>query len=121
MQLHQLLRAHSLVGGHGPGRRFSTEQINHASVTALSGQFQGFARDLLHEAIDALLNTATQGSGSSSGGALRLAVQAGMTSSLALDRNNPTRQSIDVDFRRIGIQSLAEEVGRTRLPGKRPW
>lgn len=119
-QLEQLFKAHAAVGGSGPGRRFSTEQINHACITALSGQFQGFSRALLHEGIAALLDavapvdhrvprTVEQ----------RLALQVGMTQNLALDKGNPTRQVLEADFKRLGIVSLAVVIESTKLADKR--
>src|SRR5580658_6235677 len=53
--LDQIENAHSSVGGTGRGRRFATEQINHAYATLLSSQFQGFSRDLHSECIDHII------------------------------------------------------------------
>ena len=46
--------AHRSVGGTARGRRFATEQINHAYAVLLASQFQGFARDLHSECADRL-------------------------------------------------------------------
>lgn len=113
--LDQLFKAHALLGGSGPGRRFSTEQINHACVMALSGQFQGFTRACWTKrwstySIPVFPNAR--------GVQLqqRLAIQSGMTSNLALDRGKPTRKALEEDFRRIGIQSIAADIAQTTLP-----
>jgi hypothetical protein len=50
----ELLDAHSEMGGKGPGRRWRTEQVNWALVVRLTGEFQGFSRDLHDEASEAL-------------------------------------------------------------------
>ena len=51
-RLDEIERAHSSVGGTGPGRRYATQQINHAYAVLLSSQFQGFCRDLHTESVD---------------------------------------------------------------------
>ena len=40
------------MGGTGPGRRYATEQVNHAYAVLLASQFQRFCRDLHTEAAD---------------------------------------------------------------------
>jgi hypothetical protein len=50
-KLDEILGAHTQVGGTGPGRRYATEQINHAYTVLLASQFQGFCRDLHSECV----------------------------------------------------------------------
>ena len=50
--LDEIANAHSSVGGSARGRRYATQQINHAYATLLSSQFQGFCRDLHSECVD---------------------------------------------------------------------
>lgn len=50
--LDEILSAHQSLGGSGPGRRFATQQINHAYAVLLASQFQGFCRDLHSECAD---------------------------------------------------------------------
>lgn len=49
-RLAELEDAHAAVGGTKPGRRYSTTQINHASVVAIAAEFQAFCRNLHSEA-----------------------------------------------------------------------
>src|SRR5713101_4182049 len=51
-QLDDIEAAHRSVGGTGRGRRYATEQINHAYTVLLASQFQGFCRDLHSECVD---------------------------------------------------------------------
>lgn len=43
-RLDRLVAAHAAVGGAGPGRRWVTEELNHALILRLASEFQGFAR-----------------------------------------------------------------------------
>ena len=56
--LDEIENAHTRVGGNLRGRRYATEQINHAYAMILSSQFQGFCRDLHTECVDALVGEA---------------------------------------------------------------
>src|SRR5271156_4930617 len=53
--LDEIANAHAQVGGTERGRRFATQQINHAYATLLSSQFQGFCRDLHSECVGHLV------------------------------------------------------------------
>lgn len=48
--LGEIAAAHTAVGGQGSGRRYATQEINHAYAVLLSSQFQRFCRDLHTEA-----------------------------------------------------------------------
>lgn len=48
-KLDEIEQAHAALGGTSPGRRFATEQINHAYAVLLCSQFQAFCRDLHSE------------------------------------------------------------------------
>src|SRR5438045_1439861 len=50
-KLDEIMEAHRAVGGAARGRRYATEQINHAYAVLLSSQFQGFCRDLHSECV----------------------------------------------------------------------
>jgi hypothetical protein len=54
-ELDEIAAAHAAIGGAGPGRRYATQQINHAYLVLLASQFQGFCRDLHSEAVDYLV------------------------------------------------------------------
>ena len=51
-KLDYMENLHRQIGGTGRGRRFTTEQINHLYAVVLSGEFQGFCRDLHDECSD---------------------------------------------------------------------
>jgi hypothetical protein len=53
--LDEVAAAHAAIGGTGRGRRFATQQVNHAYAVLLSAQFQGFCRDLHRDAVDHLI------------------------------------------------------------------
>ena len=57
--LDEIETAHRAVGGSGPGRRFATQQINHAYAVLLASQFQGFCRDLHTECVALMVRTVT--------------------------------------------------------------
>jgi hypothetical protein len=51
--------AHVAVGGAAAGRRWATQELNHAILLRLASEFQGFCRDLHDEAVLALVAAAT--------------------------------------------------------------
>jgi hypothetical protein len=48
-RIKRLRAAHEAFGGTGPGRRWVTDELNHALILRLASEFQGFARDLHNE------------------------------------------------------------------------
>jgi len=48
-RIKRLRAAHQALAGTGPGRRWVTEELNHALILRLASEFQGFARDLHDE------------------------------------------------------------------------
>jgi hypothetical protein len=48
-RIRRLRAAHEAFGGSGPGRRWVTDELNHALILRLASEFQGFARDLHDE------------------------------------------------------------------------
>lgn len=93
-ELDEIERAHSAVGGRGPGRRWATRQLNNAYTLILSSQFQGFARDLHSEAVDLLVASISPSS-------LRRMLDSEFTFGRRLDQGNPTPGNIGSDFGRI--------------------
>jgi hypothetical protein len=59
-ELDQIANAHLSVGGSKRGRRYATQQINHAYAVLLSSQFQGFCRDLQTECSEHIIMAATK-------------------------------------------------------------
>ena len=92
--LDEIEDAHVSVGGTARGRRFATQQINHAYAILLSAQFQGFCRDLHTECADAILGLTPVG--------LRLILKAQFVWGRALDKGNPNPGNIGSDFGRFG-------------------
>lgn len=95
-ELDEIVAAHVSIGGTGRGRRFATQQINHAYAMLLSSQFQGFCRDLHTESIECLVLTVSP---------IRLqeVLQHELSRSRKLDRGNPNPGNIGSDFDRFGL------------------
>lgn len=94
--LDQIEAAHQSVGGGGPGRRYATEQINHAYAVLLSSQFQGLCRDLHDECVNYLVQSITLPG-------LQTAVRAFLLLNRKLDSGNPSPSSIGSDYNRLGL------------------
>ena len=93
--IQEIQAAHASVGGTERGRRYATQQINQAYVMILSGQFQGFCRDLHTECVD-YLTAATLPP------ALQGIVRGGFLRERRLDKGNPSPGKGD-DFNRLGL------------------
>src|SRR5580658_2588149 len=93
--LDQIENAHASVGGTGRGRRFATEQINHAYATLLSSQFQGFSRGLHAECIDHIIAATPV--------YLQQIHRSQYIWGRTLDRGNPNPGNIGSDFNRFGV------------------
>lgn len=99
--LDEIEEAHRRAGGLGPGRRYTTQQINQAYVVLLSAQFQGFCRDLHTECAEHLRTSLAQHSAASAAAATILG--AGFTTNRRLSRDNPTIDALKDDFGRFGF------------------
>jgi hypothetical protein len=102
LKLDELESAHRAVGGTGPGRRYLTNQINHASVVLLAAEWQGFCRDLHREAAQAIADAVEP--------ALRSAVQVALTCGRQMDRGNADVSHVGADFARLSGR-FWDEVG----------
>jgi hypothetical protein len=99
--LDEFEAAHRAVGGGGRGRRYATQQINHAYTVMVSSQFQGFCRDLHSEAVSFLeRSTAPQLVAQTFG----LVMMQGRK----LDAGNPNPGNIGSDFARFGMNLWTE-------------
>jgi hypothetical protein len=96
-ELDELVQAHAAVGGTGPGRRYTTQQLNRAYAVLLASQFQGFCRDLHTECVNHLLGMIAPPP------ALQLLVWAEFTRGRQLDRGNAHSSSLGADFGRLEI------------------
>lgn len=98
-RLTRLQVAHATVGGTGPGRRWLTEELNHALVLRLAAEFQGFARDLHDEAA-----TAIAGSLAAGVPPREQALRRAFTAPRRLDRGNATETVLAHDFGLLGLE-----------------
>jgi hypothetical protein len=97
-RLDRLLSAHVAVGGSGAGRRWATEELNHALVLRLASEFQGFCRDLHNDAVEVIL------AGSAAGNLpLQQALRAAHTTTRRLDRGNADSDGLRKDFSLFGM------------------
>lgn len=98
--LDEIAAAHATVGGTERGRRYATQQINHAYATLLSSQFQGFCRDLHSECVDELVAITPVG--------LQALMRAQFLWGRQLDKGNPNPGNIGSDFGRFGVPFWTE-------------
>ncbi len=99
VELDQIAKAHLIVGGDARGRRYATQQINHAYATLLSSQWQGFCRDLHGEAVHYfVLSLPTPA---------QPLVRAQLTKDRTVDRGNPTPGNLEKDFGRLDLDLWA--------------
>ena len=108
VSLDAIEAAHGSVGGSGRGRRYATEQINHAYTVLLASQFQGFCRDLHGECVRALDGAATMPP------LLATLLRTELFQRRQLDKANATRESITADFARFGFSFYNEVVASDR-------
>lgn len=96
LELDEIENAHRQVGGGGRGRRYATQQINHAYAVLLSSQFQGFCRDLHSECIYHIVRGTQQTE-------LQRILRSELSANRKLDRGNPNPGNIGSDFNRLGV------------------
>lgn len=94
--LDEIEAAHAAIGGKGPGRRYATQQINHAYVVLLSSHFQAFSRSLHSEAIDALATPIVNP-------VIRAMFHRHLTLNRKLDIGNPNPGNLGSDFARFDL------------------
>lgn len=97
-RLDELLAAHQIIGGAGPGRRWRTRELNWALTLRLAGEFQGFARHLHDLAVDHFVDTLA-----SANTQLADTLRARMTTNRQLDRGNAQPSSLGSDFALLGL------------------
>ena len=96
VELDEVEAAHRALGGSGRGRRFATQQLNHAYAVLLSSQFQGFCRDLYAECVDALVPSLQPIP-------LQATLRTLLERDLKLMTGNPNPGWIGADFGRLGL------------------
>jgi hypothetical protein len=97
-RLDELVSAHRLVGGTGPGRRWRTVALNEALVLRLAAEFQGFARDLHEVAARQFAFWASPNNRN-----LETVIRNRLSDARELDRGNANPGSIGKDFARFGF------------------
>ena len=100
-KLDEIVAAHASVGGTGPGRRYATQQINHAYAMLLASRFQAFCRDLHSEVADHFANAAPAG-------VLRDVVRERLLEGRQLDKGNAQPGNLGSDFNRFGLDFWGE-------------
>jgi hypothetical protein len=111
VRLDRLLSAHLAVGGSGAGRRWATEELNHAILLRLASEFQGFCRDLYDEAVESLVHAASPGDID-----LRRTLAVPFVAARRLDRGNAEPGTLGNDFGLLGIPLWPEL--KARYPSK---
>lgn len=110
--LYEIEAAHAAIGGSGRGRRYATQQVNHAYTVLLSSQFQGFCRDLHSECADALSDAMTPV-------VFRPAIRAEFRLHRRLDSGNPNAGNIGADFGRLGLRFWHTAQAQNRFNARR--
>jgi len=99
-KLNDIEAAHRGIGGTGRGRRFATEQINHAYAVLLASQFQKFCRDLHSECVDRIVSAVAPD-------VLKPVLREELFMRRTLDRGNANPNNIGLDFNRLGLDFWA--------------
>lgn len=94
--LDEIESAHRSVGGVGPGRRATRQQLNQAYALLLSSQFQGFCRDLHTECARAVARILPSTD-------LQRLMDDGLLLGRKLDVGNPNAGNIGADFSRFNL------------------
>lgn len=112
--LDEIEEAHRSVDGSARGRRYATQQINHAYAVLLAAQYQAFCRDLHTESVwhlsRAVQLTPLQG-----------VIRDEFALDRKLDRGNPTPGNIGADFNRLGLEFWKEVKARDRYASSRRY
>lgn len=122
LALDEIENAHISVGGNARGRRYATQQINHAYAVLLSSQFQGFCRDLHSESVAHLSRAASPA-------LLQGILFVEFVQNRKLDTGNPNPGNIGSDFNRLGlnfwsrvnVQDARNADRRVRLERLNAW
>ncbi len=97
------MSAHIAVGGSRAGRRWATEELNHALVLRLASEFQGFCRDLHDEALGGLLLAVAPADS-----LMRKVLRFPYRTCRSLDRGNADPACLGNDFGLIGVRLWQE-------------
>ena len=95
--LDELEAAHRALGGTGPGRRVTTQQINQAYTVLLVSQFQGFCRDLYSNCVKSVVSIVEPAT-------CQGTCEGALMFNLKLNIGNPNSGNLGSDFGRFGIR-----------------
>ncbi|MBI2237919.1 MAG: hypothetical protein HYU54_05250 [Actinobacteria bacterium] len=96
--LDELERVHGDATGHGPGRRWGTEQLNRSLFLALVAQFRTYCRNLHDEAVEAHVTHANAHQTE--------LLHTLLTQGRKLDSQTPRSSVLGSDFGRLGFSVL---------------
>lgn len=114
LKLDEFENAHiSVSGGGGRGRRYATEQLNHAYLVGVAAQFQRFCRDLHSEASQHLAAVVAMNRD------VQTIFLSALTTGRKLDAGNAHPSSLGSDFKRLGIRLNEELHAASRLNRRR--
>lgn len=99
--LDEFEEIHRMIGKAGTGTQHARQQVNQAYILMLSGQFQGYCRDLHSEGADHLAANLQPI-------ALRGVVSVEFQFARKLDTGNPNSGNIGSDFNRFGLDFWQE-------------
>jgi hypothetical protein len=118
-ELNQLAAIHNKIGGPKAGRRYATEQLNHAYLVAVSAQFQGYCRDLHTEATFGFVDHLK-----TSRAFARILTRT-LTKNRKLAQKNPSQGAIAEDFGFLGMEdfwrSVEKQAGTKRTKQRLKW
>ena len=104
LALDEIEAAHVAVGGANRGRRYATQQVNHAYAVLLASQFQGFCRDMYTESVDHLVGAMVLPQ------SMEAIIRADLMRGRQLDRGNAQSSSLGADFARLGVVHFWDTV-----------
>jgi hypothetical protein len=106
-RIKRLRAAHEAFGGTGPGRRWVTDELNHALILRLASEFQGFARDLHDESSEFVTRSLAPGDHQ-----LQKSLRVPYTQYRRLKQGNADPATLGYDFGLFGIDLWPELYAR---------
>jgi hypothetical protein len=119
LRIKRLRAAHEAFGGTGPGRRWVTDELNHALILRLASEFQGFTRDLHDEAGLFIARSLAPGSQQ-----LQDSLRIPYTLHRKMNQGNADPGTLGNDFGLFGMVlwgDCTRDIPRTRQGGTRSW
>ncbi|GAA2990052.1 hypothetical protein GCM10010483_38230 [Actinokineospora diospyrosa] len=110
--MDNLFAAHKQVSGGKRGRKWDTDELNHAILLRLAAEFQGFARDLHDECVDALVRAL----GLTNSRLEDIIGIVNLRANRKLDTGNASPGGLGTDYARLGMELWAEL--KTRYPSR---